>query len=120
MRTHYGNKSINRVFELFEQLSADEKTRMLAEQRERALKDEASLLEAARRQGEKAGLEKGEQIGLEKGEQMVFEKGARKKAINIAKKLLNIGVLSIEQIADATGLSLDDVKILEKHNAGMR
>ncbi len=80
MRTHYANKSINRVFEVFEQLSVDEKTRMLAEQRERALKDEASLLEAARRQGEKAGLEK--------GEQMVLEKGARQKRSTLPKSFL--------------------------------
>ncbi len=96
MRTQYSNPNIIKAFDILEKLSADEKTRMLAEQRERALKDEASLLGGARRQGVKDGL----------------EKGARNKAIETAAKLLKMGVLSAEQIADATGLSTDQVKAM--------
>lgn len=98
MRTHYANKNIIRAFDILERLSTDEEIRLLAEQRERALKDEASMLGAARRQGEKIGLQKGE----------------RYKASDTAGKLLKVGVLSVEQIADATGLSLDHVKALQK------
>ncbi len=90
MRTQYSNPNIIKAFDILEKLSADEKTRMLAEQRERALKDEASLLGAARRQGE------------------------RSKAIETAAKLLKMGVLSVEQIADATGLRTDQVKAMQK------
>jgi predicted transposase/invertase (TIGR01784 family) len=106
MRTQYSNPNIIKAFDILEKLSADEKTRMLAEQRERALKDEASMLGSARRQGEKTGLEKGEKIGL--------EKGARNNAIETAARLLKMGVLSAEQIADATGLSTDQVKAMQK------
>ncbi len=55
--------------------SADEETRRLAFVRERALHDEVSLLNDARREGEEQGLKKGEQLGLEKGEQLGLEKG---------------------------------------------
>ena len=114
MRTHYANKNIIRAFDVLERLSADEEIRLLAEQRERALKDEASMLGAARRKGEKAGLQKGEKIGLQKGEKIGLQKGARNKALNTARKLLATGVLSAEQIADATELSLAHVKALQK------
>ena len=98
MRTHYVNDKIFRAFDILETLSGDEKIRLLAAEREKALKDEASMLGAALRKGEKIGL----------------EKGARTKAVDTAKKLLTIGVLSVEQIADATGLSLDEVRALKE------
>ncbi|GAA0698366.1 hypothetical protein [Vreelandella titanicae] len=46
-----------------------------------------------RQEGEKLGIEKGEKLGVEK----------------TARNLLKLGVLSVEQIAEATGLVLKDV-----------
>ncbi|OAZ91400.1 Rpn family recombination-promoting nuclease/putative transposase [Halomonas sp. G11] len=46
-----------------------------------------------RQEGEKLGIEKGEKLGIEK----------------TARNLLKLGVLSDEQIAEATGLALDEV-----------
>ncbi|MDR5876295.1 Rpn family recombination-promoting nuclease/putative transposase [Vreelandella gomseomensis] len=54
-----------------------------------------------RQEGEKLGIEKGEKLGIEKGEKLGIEKTAR--------NLLKLGVLSDEQIAEATGLALDEV-----------
>ncbi len=54
-----------------------------------------------REEGEKLGLVKGEKLGIEKGEKLGIEKTAR--------NLLKLGVLSDEQIAEATGLALDEV-----------
>lgn len=54
-----------------------------------------------RQEGEKLGLVKGEKLGIEKGEKLGIEKTAR--------NLLKLGVLSDEQIAEATGLALDEV-----------
>ncbi len=88
------NDKIFKVFDILETLSGDEKIRLLAAEREKALKDEASMLGSARRKGIKIGMEK--------------------SARNTAKKLLAIGILSVEQIADATGLSLDEVSALQK------
>ncbi len=101
MRTHYANPKIQKAFDMLEALSADTDVRILAEEREKALKDEASALGSARREGE--------QIGFEKG----LEDGQRQNAIQTAKKLLKMGVLSTDQIADATGLELDEIEKLE-------
>jgi predicted transposase YdaD len=68
----------------------DEKTRELAERRERALKDEVSSLNAARREGEKKG---------------------RKQT---ALRLLEMNLLSVDQIAEATGLEVHEVEGLKK------
>jgi len=106
MRTHYTNDKIIRAFDILKTFSQDEEIRLLAEQREKALKDEASMLGSARRKGKNEG----EKIGMEKGEKIGLEKGAR----NTAQKLLAIGILSVDQIADATGLSLDEVRDLQK------
>ena len=58
MRAHYKNPMIHKAFGILEQLSADEETRLRAEMRERALKDEVSMLAAA----ERKGMEKGEYL----------------------------------------------------------
>jgi hypothetical protein len=84
------------------------------------LSSERSVLETARREGEELGLkkgeqiglEKGEQIGLQKGEQIGLEKGERKKAIETACKLKARG-FPTAIIAEATGLSIEEVDALE-------
>ena len=76
-------------------------------------------IQNAKVEGEKIGIEKGEKIGIEKGklegEKIGIEKGkaegANEKAIEVAKKMLSMG-LSIEQISEATGLSIDDLRKL--------
>jgi len=68
------------------ELSADEEARRLASVRERALRDEVSFLNEAKREGEQQGIEK------------------------TARNLIKLGVLSDEQIAEATGLTVADVK----------
>jgi predicted transposase/invertase (TIGR01784 family) len=88
------------------ELSADEDTRRLAFVRERALRDEVSFLNDAKREG----LQEGEQLGIEKGEKQGIEKTAR--------NLLKLGVLNDEQIAEATGLAVDEIaelRIEDKH-----
>ncbi len=117
-------------------LSADEQARRLAFVRERALHDEVTLLNEAQRRGERIGLEKGQQIGLEKGqqiglekgqqiglekgqqiglekgEQIGLEKGRREAATETARGLIQLGVLGDEQIAQVTGLGLEQVEAL--------
>lgn len=88
MRTQYKNPAIHKAFNVLEQLSADEETRLRAEVREKALKNAASELAAAREEGEKA------------------------KAKETAMKLLAMGILTITQIAEATGLNVEEVQHL--------
>ncbi|QTA93699.1 Rpn family recombination-promoting nuclease/putative transposase [Desulfonema magnum] len=63
MREHYTNPKIRKAFGVLESLSADELTRQQAEMREKALKDEVSMLAAAERKGRKVGREEGRLIG---------------------------------------------------------
>ena len=85
-------RAMNRVREL----SADEEARRLAFVRERALHDEVSLLKEAREEGRKQG----EQIGLQKGRQ------------ESARNLIQLGVPTDRQIAQATGLSIEQIEAL--------
>ena len=96
MRTHYANQKIHKAFNLLETLSADEKVRILAEERAKALTNEISIIGSERR----AARREGEIIGQ------------RKKAIETARNLLKIGVLSANQIADATGLEPAEINKL--------
>jgi len=77
-------EALNRVREL----SADEEARRLAFVRERALRDEVSLLKEAREEGFQAGR------------------------LETARNLIQLGVLSDGQIAQATGLTVDQVEAL--------
>ncbi|MCP4110695.1 MAG: hypothetical protein GY749_35085 [Desulfobacteraceae bacterium] len=51
-----------------------------------------------------------ERIGIEKGERIGIEKGKKETAEN----LLSMGVLTNEQIVQATGLTLKDIQDLQK------
>ena len=92
--------ALNRV----RQLSADEEARRLAFVRERAQRDELSLLKEAREEGR----QEGERIGLQKGEQIGWQKAARETAGH----LIALGLLNDVQIAQATGLSLAQIEAL--------
>ncbi|MFP4307996.1 MAG: hypothetical protein ACOC98_05395 [Thermodesulfobacteriota bacterium] len=63
MTAQYQNPMINRAMDRLRALSADEKTRELAERREKALKDEAMFLNEARKKGLEHGLKKGRKEG---------------------------------------------------------
>ena len=52
--------------------------------------------------------------GLEKGLAQGLEEGAKKKALEAAKNLLKMNVLTIDQIASAEGLSVDEVMDLKQ------
>jgi predicted transposase/invertase (TIGR01784 family) len=94
MRTQYKNPAIHQAFNVLETLSADEETRLRVEAREKALKNAASELAAAREDGKKT------------------------KARETAVKLLAMGLLATEQIAEATGLSIEEVQHLEEIEPG--
>ncbi|MCP4110694.1 MAG: cytosolic protein [Desulfobacteraceae bacterium] len=55
-----------------------------------------------------------ERIGIEKGEHIGIEKGERIGIIKTAENLLSMGVLTNEQIVQATGLTLKDIQDLQK------
>lgn len=83
-------------------LSADEEARRLAFVRERALHDEVSFLNEAKREGLEQGIKQGLEQGLEQG---------RKEA---ARNLIAMNLLTDEQIAAASGLPAEVVKSLRE------
>ena len=65
----------------------------------------AENLENWAQQERQAGIEKGTKLGIEQGTKLGIEKTAR--------NLLKLGVLSNDQIAEATGLDLEDIAKLQ-------
>ena len=59
-------------------------------------------------QGIQKGIERGMQEGIERGMQQGIQKGLYNAKIETAKKLIPMG-LSYESIAQATGLSMEEV-----------
>ena len=130
MTTQYKNPMVNRALDSLRALSADEKTRELAERREKAIKDEAMFLNEARRKGLEEGLEKGMEKGLEKGMEKGLEKGmekglekgmekGRNEGLEAGRKetalnLLRADLLSMDQIANVTGLEKSEIEKLKR------
>ncbi len=106
--SYYKNPAIHKAFNVLETLSADDKNRMLAEIREKALRNERSELSAARKKGIEEGIEKG------------VLKGEADKAQKTAENLLKMNVLSIEQISEATGLSIDEIEEIRNKKTDTR
>ena len=80
---------------------------------------EARLLDERREgiaEGEAIGLAKGEAIGITKGEAIGITKGETNANIATAKRLLSIG-LSVQDIAKATTLSIEQVEALKADQA---
>jgi len=58
---------------VLKELSADERTRMLAEAREKARRDEVSRRNRARREGREEGIKIGEERGREEGHKDILK-----------------------------------------------
>jgi predicted transposase/invertase (TIGR01784 family) len=65
------------------------------------------IQEECREEGIAIGEERGISIGLSQG----ITQGAHQKAVETAKKFLAMG-LSVEQVADGTGLSIEEIEKL--------
>ena len=89
------NPAIDAAWGVIKVLSGDERARALAEAREKARMDLDSWLGDARYEGRQEGLQEGRQEGI-------FE---------VARNLLR-KKMSHDDIVDATGLSLEEVKRL--------
>ena len=97
-------------------LTGDEKIRRLAELRDKWEMDYVSGIEYAKKQGEQIGeergLKKGEQIGkeqgLEEGKKIGEKVGKQQEKIEIARKLLNLG-MKVSEISVVTDLNEEEV-----------
>ena len=77
-----------------------------------AMSDRASIIGESTRTGLQQGIQQGLQQGLQQGIEKGREEGSHSKAIETAKKLLDMG-LQLENIAIATGLTQDEIKQLK-------
>ena len=98
------NPEIEKAYDALQDLSNDEVMRHEAQQREMYLQNELAINEE--------NYERGKQEGKEQGIKEGKEQGIKEEKIGIAKNLLNIN-LPLEQIAIATGLSIDEIKSLK-------
>ena len=97
-------QAMNRIREL----SADDEARRLAFVRERALHDEVSFLNEAKREGREEGREEGRAEGREVGRAEGRQEGRQE----FAQNLITMNLLTDEQIAAASGLTAAEVQAL--------
>ncbi|KPV58723.1 hypothetical protein QJ48_15250 [Paenibacillus sp. A3] len=89
--------TLQKAMDTLEFLSQNEEARRLYEMRQKALHDEASMIDGAKEEGKREGK-------LE---------GKREKEIEVAKNLLEMG-MDVTKIAKATGLPESEVKKLKE------
>ena len=94
------NKEIKKANDEYEYLTGEAAERRLAFLRDKAIRDEKSIREGAMEEGEAKGREKGR------------KEGERKKQIEIAKRLLKLGI-GIEDIEKATELTKEEIENLK-------
>ena len=105
-------EEVHQAFDTLKEVSADEEVREIYELRrktEEGLVSEIAVkTAAAKKEGREEGEKIGEARGIEKGEKI----GENKKAIEVARNLLKMG-LTVEQVAQGTGLSIEEIKKLK-------
>ena len=94
------NKDINKAIDELEQVSGNEKLRRIAELKEKYIRDEQASIAYAQNEGYKQGEEKGK------------VEGKNERNMEIAKKLLK-KQMSTKDIAEVTGLSVEEMKKLK-------
>ena len=94
------NKDINKAIDELEQVSGNEKLRRIAELKEKYIRDEQASIAYAQNEGYKQGEEKGK------------VEGKNERNMEIAKKLLK-KQMSTKDIAEVTGLSVEEIKKLK-------
>ena len=113
------NKDIEEAIVTVHKMTEDEKMRRLADLREKAIMDEKAIrrkgYEDGHALGHEAGLKEGIEEGIKEGIQQGIQQGQKEghesEKINIAKKLKSKR-MSIEEIAEITGLEEEKIKKL--------
>ena len=98
-------------------MSSDPETRAVYDARVRELNDiysgQTTRYKEGLEEGEKIGIEKGRAEGIEKGRAEGIEKGRAEEKIAMAENFLTMG-LSIEMVAQGTGLPIEDIAALKE------
>ncbi|WP_346208344.1 Rpn family recombination-promoting nuclease/putative transposase [Caldifermentibacillus hisashii] len=99
---------IENAVDMLRTVSMDREARMLAEAREKALKDINSIRGEAMREGKEEGIEEGIKKGIEKGRKEGIKEGIKEGKREIAKKMLMEGA-DINFIVKMTELTESEV-----------
>ncbi|BAU56982.1 hypothetical protein HH1059_03030 [Halorhodospira halochloris] len=120
------HEPVKRAMSRIRELSADEEARRLAFVRERALRDEVSQLNEARQEGRQEGIkearQEGRQEGIKEGRQEGIkegqQRGRQEAKAETARNLIKTNALTDQQIAQATGLTHEEIAQLRAERQG--
>lgn len=104
------DKSIKRAIEKLDVMYLDSEEREMYENELKRIRDYVAEMKTAKIRGIEQGIKQGMEQGIQKGIQQGIEEGENRKAIEIAKKLLDI--LDNETISLKTGLSIEEIQEL--------
>ena len=105
IRPEFSAKGLAEASERLDVLKLDDQQRREYESWEMDLHQRASMVKTHFGRGHREGLEKGREEGREEG----LEKGREEATVEIVRNLLQIG-LSVEQLSQTTGLSVDKIR----------
>ena len=100
------NNTLKKARKEIDYLTGDDAVRRLADLREKWEMDYVSGIDCA----EKKGIAKGREEGIKEGK----NEGKKQKQIEIAKNLLKMG-MKISEISEATGLTIEEIKQINKN-----
>ena len=110
MRLAQTSSAMEEAWGVIKELSADERERLLAEDREKTRRDKAAYYETGFVEGRAEGIA----TGVEKGRAEGISEGRLEERRAMIVKMLSHG-LSPEQISSFTGIALDELKSVSKH-----
>ena len=111
MRLAQNNSAMEEAWGVIKELSADERERLLAEDREKTRRDNAAYYETGLVEGRAEGRVEGRAEGREEG----LAEGRAEERRSMIASMLGQG-LSPEQISTFIGVTLDEVKALIPRN----
>jgi predicted transposase/invertase (TIGR01784 family) len=111
VRSDFHSKNIQAAAEKLDLLKMSATERRAYEKYLTNRASEKDMIESAYDEGVEKGIEKGIKKGIEKG----VEQGVEKGKVEVAVNMLRMGLLTVEQIAQATGLSEEAIKNISKN-----
>ena len=105
------NPKVGRAVAILKRLSADERARMIAEDHEKARRDQVAYIKGARMTGLAEGLEAGHAAGLQEGEERGLQKGLKKGEMRGLQKGIKKG--------EARGLQKGATSVVDLLEAGV-
>ena len=105
------NNEMKEAKEKLKVMSEDERMQILAELREKAIRDEKAIKRFAIREGLEEGKKQGIEQGMKQGMKDGINKGKKQEKKDIAKKMKEKGV-NIKLIQEITELTEEEINLL--------